>query len=702
MLLGQPRHDCQKASAEVKAIAVQVLLCGHCGNPDCRLKPRRGARAASPGSIDASEQQMIQFFRKYMKSGFGVAMAIGFVVLLGLAFAAGDIANNGGFGGVAGGDRVATVGKQALSTSQLSQAATTALENAKQQDPRLTMKAFIAAGGLEQILEEMLGRTALGEFGKQVGIVASPRLVDSEIAKIQAFKGPDGKFSDAAFKQALRQRGISEDTVRGDFEQGLVGRQMILPAGFGAIAPRELTVRYAALLREQRVGAIALLPSAAFAPRTPPSDADLQAYYKKNTNSFIRPERRILRFAAFGDSALKNLAPPSDAEIAARYQRDKAQYAAQETRRIAQLILPTEAAAQAIVAEVSKGKRLEAAAAEKGLSAANLGALTREALSGQASQAVADAVFASASGKLAAPAKSALGWHVMRIDGIDRKTERTLEQVRAELSGQIATEKRRAALNDLSARLEEEFDEGGNLADAAKELGLTLQQTPPLTADGQVYGQPGATAPPALARVIQTAFAMERENQPQLAEVETGKTFLIYDVSAITTSAPAPLAEIKGDVATMLLLEKGTTGAKAAAEKVLAAVRKGSELSAAMTSLNMPPLPVQEVNMNRQQLQAAQQQVPPPLQLLFSMAKGTVKTLAAPNNRGWYVVALKDIQPAKDVPPEQQIVQFQRELGGLAGREYGELLMRAIRKEVGVTRNDSAISAVRNQLTGAN
>jgi peptidyl-prolyl cis-trans isomerase D len=116
----------------------------------------------------------------------------------------------------------------------------------------------------------------------------------------------------------------------------------------------------------------------------------------------------------------------------------------------------------------------------------------------------------------------------------------------------------------------------------------------------------------------------------------------------------------------------------------------------------MPPLPVQAVNMNRQQLQAAQQQVPPPLQLLFSMAKGTVKTLAAPNNRGWYVVALKDIQPAKDVPPEQQIVQFQRELGGLAGREYGELLMRAIRKEVGVTRNDSAISAVRNQLTGAN
>ena len=74
---------------------------------------------------------------------------------------------------------------------------------------------------------------------------------------------------------------------------------------------------------------------------------------------------------------------------------------------------------------------------------------------------------------------------------------------------------------------------------AAKELGLTLQQTAEITADGQVYGKPGAAVPPTLTKLVQTAFAMEKENQPQLAEVEAGKTFVIFDVTAITASAPA-------------------------------------------------------------------------------------------------------------------------------------------------------------------
>ena len=393
---------------------------------------------------------------------------------------------------------------------------------------------------------------------------------------------------------------------------------------------------------------------------------------------------------------------PTEAEIAARYTRDKALYSAGESRRITQLIVPTEPAAQAIAAEVAKGKRLETAASEKGLTAASLGALTGKALADQASQAVADAAFAAASGTLAAPAKSALGWHVLRIDGIERKPERTLDQVRAEISGQLAADKRRSAINDFSARLEEEFDQGGNLADSAKELGLTLQETPAVTADGRVYGQPELSAPPILARVIPTAFAMEKENQPQLAEIEAGKTFLIFDVTRIVASAPAPFAEIKGDVATMMLLEKGNGGAKAAADKVLAAARKGEDLAGAMTRLAMPPMPVQQIDMNRQQLEAAKQQVPPPLQLLFSMAKGTVKTLAAPNNRGWYVVALKEIVPAKIAPDEQILARFQSELGGLTGREYGEMLMRAARKEVGVTRDQAVFGAVRGQLTGGN
>ena len=644
---------------------------------------------------------MLQFFRSFMSSKFGVVVTLAFLGLIALAFASADISNTG-FGGVGGGDRVATVGDESIDASELSQAASSALENMKQQDPRISMSAFLAQGGLERVLDELIDRTALGEFGRKHGIVAGSRLIDSEIANMAAFKGPDGKFSEAVFRQALQQQGVSEQLVRQDLEQGLVARQLLVPSAFGAAVPRELATRYSTLLRERRTGAIAILPSAAFAPAAPPSEAELSAYYAKSKSRFIRPERRVIRYATFGEATLKAVPAPTEAQIAARYEANKARYAASETRRITQLIAPTEAAAKAIVAEVAKGKSLDAAAREKGLSTASLGEITKPSLVSEASQAVADAAFAAPQGAIATPARSGLGWHVLKIESITRKPERTLAQVRGELVEQITAEKRRAAINDLSARLEEEFESGGNLAEAAKTLGLTIETTQPLTADGQVYGKQGETAPPALAKVLQTAFAMEQENEPQLAEIEAGKTFIIFDVSEITPSAPAPLNDIRTDVAAAYMLEKGSTTAKAEAEKVLAQARKGIDLAAAMASLGRPLPPVDKIEMSREQLAARGQQVPPPLSLLFSMAEGTAKLLRAPDDRGWYVVTLKDIVPGKVEPNDPILAAAQRELSQIAGREYAEQFRKAIRAEIGAKRNEAAIKAVRARLDGGN
>ena len=298
---------------------------------------------------------MLQFFRSFMSSKFGVVITLGFLALIALAFASADISNTG-FGGMAGGDRVAMVGDESIDASELSQAASSALENMKQQDPRISMSAFLAQGGLDRVLDELIDRTALGEFGRKHGIVAGSRLIDSEIANMAAFKGPDGKFSEAVFRQALQQQGVSEQLVRQDLEQGLVARQLLVPSAFGAVLPRELATRYSTLLRERRTGAIAILPSAAFAPAAPPSDAELNAYYAKSKSRFIRPERRVIRYATFGEATLKTVPAPTDAQIAARYEANKGRYAASETRKITQLIVPTEAAARAIVAESRRAR----------------------------------------------------------------------------------------------------------------------------------------------------------------------------------------------------------------------------------------------------------------------------------------------------------------------------------------------------------
>lgn len=652
---------------------------------------------------------MISFFRNVLNSKIGAGIALAVLVLITLAFVGGDLTGMSDSGGISAGKAVATVGKDEVDENELALAAKSALSRVQAQDPTMTMKVLIAQGGLEQVLDELIDRTATAFFGKKIGVVAGDRLIDSEIARIPAFQGVDGKFDQATFRQLLAQQGLSERSLRDDIAQGLIAQQLMLPAQFGTTMSSFAAKRYAALLDENRAGTVVALPSELFAPTNAPSDAELQAFYKSHTNAFIRPERRVIRFAAFGESAVKDVAAPNDADVAKRYQADAALYAAQNNRKITQLIVPTEAAAKAIAGEVAKGKTLEATAQEKGLSAAKLEFFSKAQLSSQFSPAVADAVFAAPVGKLAAPQKSALGWHLIRVEEEQKKPQRPLAAVKDEIVAKLTEEKKRSAFTDLLAKLEDEFSNGASLVEVAKSLGATVQTTAPITANGQVYGKPGETAPAVLQTVLKTAFAMDQE-KPQTAQVTKDEAapasqngFIVYDVTDITPSAPAPFKEIANDVKAAWALDKGDVAAKAAALQVQTQVRGGKTLEQAIAAIGKTLPPVQQVSMSRATLTAALRsgrQVPPPVSLMFHMAKGTVKVQSAGRDRGWFVVALKDVVPGK-VESAQLVEGTQRELGGQLGQAYTDALGKAIRKEVGVKRHDKAIAAVRDQLAGA-
>lgn len=644
---------------------------------------------------------MLQFFRTVIHSKAGAIVAIVFLALIALAFGLADVTGSK-FGGVAGGDRVAMVGKERIDTATLSQAASSALERVKQRDPTMSMKGFIASGGLEEVLDNLIDRIAIAGFGKQHGIVASDRLIDSEITQVPAFKGADGAFSQDLFRRMLRQQGISEAMLRDDLAQGLIARQVMIPAAMGAQVPHDMAERYAALLTETRKGEIAVLPSALFAAKAPPSDAQVAEFYKRNKARFIRPERRVIRYAAFGPEIVKSVAAPTEAEIAARYQARKAEFAPREERRFVQLVVPTQSAANAVMTEVAAGKSLEQAAREKGLSTAQIGPVTRQALAGQASQAVADAVFAAAQGKLATPARSGLGWHVAQVAAINKVSGKTLDQVRAELSAIIAIEKQRTALADALEQVESTFDEGGNLVDEAGKLGSKVAVTPAITADGRVYLKPGETLPVLLRPVLQTAFTMDSES-PQLAEVERGKTFIIFDVTEIAESAPAPLKEITDQVRAAYVMDQASAAAKIAARQVRDEMARGKSLRDALASLKRPLPAPQAVSMTRPELARMQgqgQQVPRPIALMFNMAKGTTKVQPAPNQQAWFIVTLTDIVPGTVAKADPLIETARRELAPVLRSEYSDALGRAIRDDLGVERNAAGIRAVRQRLGG--
>lgn len=644
---------------------------------------------------------MISVFRKFLSSKFGIAVALAFLALIAFAFAAMDVSSSGTFGGVAGGDRVAVVGGEKIDSSELSTSATSALDAARQENPLISMPAFLQQGGLDQVLDQLIDRYAIGGFAEKYGLRAGENLVNSEIIAIPAFRGADGSFNEQAYRQALSSRGLTDSLVRADLADSLLAKQILLPAAFGAVMPDKMVSRYAVLLKENRDGSIALIPSLAYAPEGAPTNSQLQAFYTANRGDYLRPERRVIRYAAFDETAIGGAAEPTTAEIAARYERDRANYAATETRSLSQLIVPTQQAANAIRSRVQSGGSLETAAREAGLAVAKLGPLDRSAMAAQTSEAVAAAAFAASENALAAPARSGLGWHVIRVDNVARAAGRSLAQATPEITETLRAEKRRAALSDLTADIEERLESGETLADVARELKLEVNTTKPLLGTGQVFGSDNEGAPPVLGPALKTAFAME-EGEPQLAEVERGETFLMFEVTDITASATAPLSEIRDAVIQAWRLAEGSKAAKAAADRVLQRLAGGASLAQAMSQEQQQLPPVDAIAMSREELSARGQQVPAPLALMFSMAEGTSKKLEAPRNAGWFVVDLDDIEAGTIAMDDPEFQQTKQELGQLISREYADQLRVAMREELGVERNPVAIEAVRKQLSGAN
>lgn len=643
------------------------------------------------------ETRMFQIFRNFFKNKFGLAIVLVFLGLIAVAFASSDVANTGMFGGVAGGDRVAVVGDRTISTADLTQNTNNALQQTREQNPTLSMEGFVAQGGFDGVIEQMLSRAAISEFAESMGLRAHKRLVDSEIASAPGFQGVDGTFSDEAFRATLRQRNLTESIVRDDLQMSLLARQSVVPITLGARLPTSMARTYAQLLNETRSGTAAVFPAEAFAPGEGPSDEQLQEYYDENRAQYIRPERRIIRYASFTESAVGDLPPVTDEQIAARYEADSVLYQATELRSFTQLVVPTEAAAQAVIDEVEGGISLEASAQSKGLAATEISEVERPDYATTSSPVVANAAFEAEDGSLVGPVRGSLGWYVLRVNDVTEVGARSVEDVSDEIRETLATERRGEALNELTERLQDEFSRGKSLEEAAEELGVEIDTTPPLLATGQVYGEAGQ-APPEMARVIDFAFDMDA-NSPEITELIPGQIFMIFDVNEITQSATAPLDEIRDGVVQQWRRDRGMAAAGQAADRVRERVEAGASLAEAVreeeTALPAP----RPLRIARQDL-ADPNQVTRATILFFSMAEGTVKRVAAQEASRWFVVELDSIETAELAEDSQELLGAISQLSAALGEEYVEQFVAAAEAAVEVERNEAGIEAVRAQLTG--
>ncbi|GAA0728854.1 peptidylprolyl isomerase [Sphingomonas japonica] len=643
---------------------------------------------------------MLASFRSFVRSRVGVVLTLIVLVLIALAFAAGDISGLRPQGAALVGGTVVEVGDATVTDAELTTRAQNALDQARQQQPTLDMGALVAAGGFESVVSQVIQALSLEEFAAMAGMEVSQAAIDGQIASIPAFQGFDGKFNQDTYERLLADRRITTEQLRTDIRREILTQWLIAPTiGASQVSPR-LALPYASLLLERRQGSVGIIPSSAVPAPAAPTDQQLASYYSANRSRYTVSERRAIRYALVSPERFAAGINPTDAELQAAYQARRAEFAATETRTIEQVIVADQNAASQLAAKVQGGTPLAAAAQAIGLEASTQTAVRKQAYAAQSSPAVADAAFAAPEGSVVGPVRGTLGFVVLRVADVEQVAGRSIADVRDTLVTELRRTKALEALTALQEQLDNGITDGSTFDELIADAKLQAVTTPPLTADGRNPDNPQAEIDPALTRVVQAAYATEPGDSPQLVQTAQDGTFALVGLANVLPPAPRPLGQIRDRVVADWTSEQAKQAARKIALGVIAKVNRGTSLAQAIATSGVRAPAPEALDATRAQLAAQGQQLPPPVTLMFSMAPKTAKLVEAPNNGGWFVVYLDAIESGDAKGNERAIASTRAGLGSVIGREYAEQFAMAAQRSVGVRRDEAALARVKAQLAG--
>jgi peptidyl-prolyl cis-trans isomerase D len=645
---------------------------------------------------------MLSSLRALQKTKLGTAIVASSFILILIGFASTGVRDFGtgkfGFGSSA--STLATIGSEQVTEQEMSDAMQRRLQQVRQQQPEASYATIV--GDIDAILGEMIDEKTLIAFAHKFHFPLSKRLVDAEIAQIPQTKGVDGKFSEQNYQGFLAQQRMTDSQVREILAGGLLQRYLVTPIAANARVSAGMARPYASMLLESREGEAAAIPLGAFRAGLKPSDAEVQKFYAANRNRYMVPEQRVLRIARIGTEQVAGVTA-SDEEVASYYSSHKVDYAPKETRDISQALVQDQATANGIAERARGGATIAAAAAPAGANAAvtTLKAQTREAYTSVAGEKATAAVFAAPSGGVVGPVQTDFGWAVAKVEAVKTSGGKSPEQARADIASKITAEKRKGAIEDLVDKVQSAIDDGSNFVEAAKKANLTVTTTPPIAADGTARSDPGFKLPPDLAPALKTGFQIEANDPPEIVTLPKGEGYAMVSPGQVSPAAPAPLANVRDQVAKDWIDAKATERARAAAAQIEAKVAKGMSLAQAVKESGSPLPPVQPLAARRIQLATAQGPVPPGMKLLFSLAEGKSRMMPDPQGRGFFIVKVKKITPGNAMLQPALIGQMQNELQQGISEDYAREFLAAMREAIGVKRNDSAIQAMKTRMASS-
>ncbi|AGE26412.1 MULTISPECIES: SurA N-terminal domain-containing protein [Pseudomonas] len=519
----------------------------------------------------------------------------------------------------------------------------------------------------EAALKGLIDRKLLLQGAADSKFGFSEAALDQVILQTPEFQ-VDGKFSAERFDQVIRQLGYTRLQFRQMLTQEmLIGQVRAGIAGSGFVTDAEV-LAFARLEKQTRDFATVGIKADPAAVKL--TDDEVKAYYDQHAKEFMTPDQVVIDYLELKKSSFFDQVTVKDDELQAAYQKEIANLS--EQRRAAHILIEvndkvTEAQAKAKIEEIqarlAKGEKFEALAKEfsQDPGSANNGGDLGFAGPGVYDPDFETALYALNKDQVSAPVRSAFGWHLIKLLGVEAPQVPTFASLKDKLTRELKTQQVEQRYVEATKQLEDAAFEASDLAQPASDLKLAVHTSAP-------FGREGGEGVAANRAVVTAAFSPEvlDEGANSSAIELDPETIIVLRAKEHLKPAQLPLEKVADAIRAQMTKERAIAAAKTHADELIASLRDGK------TALNQP-IDGQAWKVTEAATRSQEGIDPAVLQALFRMPKPAAKdkptfTTVTLADGSLVLVRLNGVNEAA-APTDEEKAQYRRFLASRIGQQ---------------------------------
>ncbi|RYE10245.1 MAG: hypothetical protein EOP22_05840 [Hyphomicrobiales bacterium] len=433
------------------------------------------------------------------------------------------------------------------------------------------------------VLSQLTTRAAINQFAIRHGIGVSDVKLAELVRQDPSFFGALGAFDRSIYNQVLAQQGMTSEQYF-ETQRKAARRQQVAIGLFGGSdfskTAEDILNRYR---NDLRTVEYFTLNATSIEGVPEPTDDDLAAYLTEHQGEFRTIETRTADVVLLTPEILATLPDyqPTDAEVQAEYDRTKDSLVKIERRDIKQVAMPTEGTAKWFEIQRDGGVKFEDALRISGLTATDIGVLTKDQVSDPA---LADAAFGLAEAGDFTVISGIGSRRVVAVTAIEPGGQISFDEAKADITSRLALNRAKAEYVDIQDQVEELRAAFQPLTQIAERYKLPVTNVT-LTAAGTELSALADLAPDNRARAAAAIFAGEIGKLS--ATVSYGATNnLWFDLKAVEPARDQTLDEVRDAVVLAWTNRKTDDALRAEVDAIIAELDGGKTFEQIATERN--------------------------------------------------------------------------------------------------------------------